>query len=388
MRVGFVSYSLDTGLTGLGRYMIQLMRSLAALPSEIQVVLLATEKRDQYGLWREFETCRLPLCRRAPTLMSWGNIAVAAAARRRDLDIVHDPNGIAPFFSARGATRRVVTVHDAFSYVQPDTHTLFDNWRCRVMLPRALRRADMVLTDSHASRRDIHHYLKVSDQRLRVVPCGVDRHFAPVPDGPARQRVLAGHGITGPYLLYVGAINARKNIARLYEAFWQVRQQRPDVTLVVVGKRQWHTGEIDATFSRLCLDDAVIFTGYVADDELPSLYSGAAVFVFPSLYEGFGLPPLEAMACGAPVITSNVSSLPEVVGDAALTVEPTDTRALATAITRVLHDREERDALRRRGLARAAQFTWERAARETLDAYQAALIRPPSGLDQDRPYAG
>jgi glycosyltransferase involved in cell wall biosynthesis len=211
-----------------------------------------------------------------------------------------------------------------------------------------------------------------------VIACGIDPQFKPVADEDVRQGVLARYGIDRPYLLYVGGINARKNIARLFEAYAQVRATHPDVILVVAGKRQWQTGEIDAAFRRFNLEDQVHFTGYVDDRDLPALYSAAELFVFPSLYEGFGLPPLEAMACGTPVVTSNASSLPEVVGDAALTVDPYDVDGLAAAIKHALTDEDLRVELRRRGVARAAQFTWQRAARETLAVYAQVLERATS----------
>jgi glycosyltransferase involved in cell wall biosynthesis len=184
---------------------------------------------------------------------------------------------------------------------------------------------------------------------------------------------LDRYGIRRPYILYVGGINARKNIVRLFAAYERLNRRQPQVTLVVAGRRQWQTGAIDAAFRELDLADRVHFTGYVDDADLPALYSAAELFVFPSLYEGFGLPPLEAMACGTPVVTSNISSLPEVVGDGALTVDPYDVDGLTTAIERVLTDQVLRVELRRRGVARAAGFTWQRTAQAVYAAYDQTL---------------
>jgi glycosyltransferase involved in cell wall biosynthesis len=226
---------------------------------------------------------------------------------------------------------------------------------------------------SECSRRDLVSHLGLDVDRVQVIPEGVDARFRPPVNDAWLQAVLARYIIKRPYVLYVGGINARKNIARLFTAYAYLRERHPDVALVLGGKRQWQTDEIDATFRRLNLTDHVHFTGYVDDADLPALYTAAELFVFPSLYEGFGLPPLEAMACGTPVVTSNVSSLPEVVGDAALTVDPYDVGGLALAIERVLTDEKLQMELRRRGIERAAQFTWERAARETLAMYEAVL---------------
>lgn len=373
MRVGYLTYGLDRSPTGIGRYAIELLHALAALPDAPEIVLLTTEREDHHGLWDRFEHHALPGCRLVPALMVAGNPLLSIATRRYGLDIIHDPNGIAPFFGPRMGARRVVTIHDTLVYVYPETHNRLDTWRFRWMLPQATTRADMVLTDSDCSRADIQRYLAVPGEKVRAFPIGVNAAFHPIPAGAERDAVLARYSVEPPYLLYVGGITGRKNIARLFEAYAQVRVPRPDLRLVIGGKRQWHTEEMDMTFRRLDIAGQVRFTGYVDDADLPALYSAAEAFVFPSLYEGFGLPPLEAMACGTPVITSNTSSLPEAVGDAGLQVDPYDVDALANAITRVLTDDTLRTHLRERGIVRAAQFTWQRVAEGALATYRTVL---------------
>jgi glycosyltransferase involved in cell wall biosynthesis len=377
VRVGYLTYGLDRHPTGIGRYTVQLLRALHALPDRPELVLLTTERVDRHGLWDDFEHHPLPACRLLPALMTLGNVALSRAIRRHRLDLIHDPTGVAPFLGPRGGARRVVTIHDAFAFVTPQTHNRLDTWRYRRQLPHAARRADAVVTVSECSRRDLIHHLSLPPSVVHTTVEGVDPALRPVPDDAARRAVLARLGIRSPFLLYVGAINARKNTARLLEAYARVRARHPQLTLVIGGQRQWRTDGMDATLARLDLGGDVRFTGYLEDADLPALYSAAEVFVFPSLYEGFGLPPLEAMACGTPVVTSAVSSLPEVVGDAALTVDPHNVEALAAAMERVLTDHALRAALRQRGIARAARFTWERAARQTLTVYQHASRRAP-----------
>lgn len=372
-RIGYITYALDRSPSGIGRYAIELVRALGALPDGPEIVLLTTEREDPHGLWVRFERHPLPGCRLLPGLMTIGNLAVSEAARRYHLDLIHDPNGVAPFFGPRMGAKRVLTLYDALVYVYPERQSHLDGWRYRRVLPPAIKRTDMLLTGSDSARREIRRHLSVPEAKIRVCTSAADAHFAPVPDDGTRRRILARYGIVRPYLFYVGNVTARKNIARLFEAFTRVRAGHPALSLVIGGKRRWNSAEIEATFRRLRLEDAVHFTGYVDDADLPALYSAAEAFVFPSLYEGFGLPPLEAMACGTPVVTSNVSSLPEVVGDAALTVDPRDTDGLSAAIERLLIDGRLRSQLRDRGIARAAGFTWERAARETMAAYRAAL---------------
>lgn len=370
MRVGYLTYGLDRAPTGIGRYTVELARAIAACPNAPDMVLLTTERHDPHGLWAEFERYPLPGCRLLPSLITIGNLALSAAIRRYNLDLVHDPNGIAPFWGPRYRARRIVTIHDAFAYVYPETHNRLDTWRYRWMLPSTAARADAVLTDSRHSRRDLVQHVGVAARKLHVAGCGLDRRFQPIVDKTVQQAVIDRYNIPTPYLLYVGGITARKNIARLFEAYARVRERHPQITLVIGGKRQWQTRAIDAAFERLQLADQVHFTGYVADADLPTLYSAATAFVFPSLYEGFGLPPLEAMACGTPVITANVSSLPEVVGDAALLVDPYDVQSLADAIERVIQDDALRRMLRQRGLERAAQFSWAQVARKTVQVYE------------------
>ncbi len=377
MRIGYLTYGLDRRPTGIGRYAVELLRAMAAIPDAPEIVLLTTERADPQGLWTKFERHALPGCSLLPVLTTLGHAAVAAAALRFRLDVIHDPNGVGPFLLPAGRTARVVTIHDAVPYDCPESHNHLDNWRYRWLLPLAARSAEAVVTVSQFSRAALAGHLGVPAERIRVSGEGIDSSFRPIPAGPERRQVLAGYGITTPYLLYVGALNPRKNLSRLLEAYAVVLKRNGYAStprLVIVGKTQWRTGEMHETLERLQLGDRAHFTGYVKDEDLPSLYSGAECFLFPSLYEGFGLPPLEAMACGVPVITSNTSSLPEVVGDAALTVDPYDVDALAQAMLSLLGDEAKRADFRNRGLKHAARFTWERAACEMLEVYQAVAI--------------
>jgi glycosyltransferase involved in cell wall biosynthesis len=376
MRVGYLTYGLDRNPTGIGRYAIELARALGAVPNGPEIVLLTTEREDHHDLWTQFERHALPACHLLPALMTIGNVALSAAAQRYGLDLIHDPNGVAPFFGPRMGTKRIVTLYDALVFVYPETHNYLDTWRYRRMLPHAIKRTDMVITGSANSRHDLRRFLAVPDEKIRICTTAASAHFAPVPDTEERRGILARYGIAYPYFLYVGNVTARKNIARLLAAYAQVHERHPEIRLVIGGKRQWKTDEIDATYRRLMLEEHVHFTGYISDADLPALYSGARAFLFPSLYEGFGIPPLEAMACGTPVITSNTSSLPEAVGDAALTVDPYRIAELVAAMERVLNDGNVAADLRRRGIARAALFTWERAARETFAVYDESVHSP------------
>ena len=373
IRIGYITYGLDRTPAGIGRYTFELLKALASLPESPEIVLLTTEREDLYGIWKQFEHHPLPGCRLLPSLLTFGNMAVSIAGKSYHLDIIHDPTGTAPFLGPQLGTRRVVTIHDAFAYVHPETHNQLDNWRYHWMLPYAARRADEILTISHCSRRDLTRYMDLPNERINVTYLGVDPRFRPDLPSDELENVLSRYRIQQPFLLFVGGINARKNVSRILEAYVRVRERNPGISFVVIGKRQWQTSGIDETLKRLNLDSHVQFTGYVPDTDLPALYHTAEMFLFPSLYEGFGLPLLEAMACGTPVITSNISSLPEVAGNAALSVNPLDVNELTSAIELLLTDMALKDCLRQRGLEQARRFTWEKTAHETVAVYMKML---------------
>lgn len=376
MQIGYLTYGLDRAPTGIGRYAVNLLLAIQQLPDAPQVTLLTTERDEPVGLWHQFPRQALPYCRLLPTLATVGNIALSAAIKRHKFDIVHDPFGIAPFLGPRFGAQRIVTVHDTIPLVMPEPQNKLDYWRFRTILPAMTRVADHILTVSTSSKTDLMKYLHLPDAKIRVVYCGVEERFFVTPDDEVKKHVLARYCIMAPFLLYLGGLNERKNVDRLLEAFARIRDKHPQIKLVLGGKGFAQNSKISAAYEHLGLGDAVHFTGYVEDADLPALYSAAEAFVFPSLYEGFGIPPLEAMSCGTPTLTANTSSLPEVVGGAALTVNPYDVAALASGLDRILSDTQLRMRLRVEGPLRAASFTWAAAARQTVDAYKQLLNAP------------
>lgn len=274
----------------------------------------------------------------------------------------------------------VVTVHDIVPFLVRSDRSqttfrnpldgLFDEWAMR-----GLKRADMLIADSRFTKETMIAALGCESNKIQVVHLGV-RHevFCPL---KVDDRFCERYGLDPDlrYLLYVGSENPRKNLPRLLQAFRVIHQEFPDTRLIKIGSAQYgpQADQLRRQIADLGLQDAVILVKHVPDEDLACFYNLAALFVFPSLMEGFGLPPLEAMACGAPVVCSHAASLPEVVGDAALLVDPTDVGGLAHALARVLSDAALREDLRARGLARAQQFTWERTARETIAVYEQVM---------------
>lgn len=371
MRVGLIVYGLDRSITGIGRYTHELALALASLPDGPEITLLTAGDAGPLANIPDFDYLPLPGCRTLPGLMTLGNRLLPRLARQYALDLIHDPTGVTPLALGAGGASIVVTVHDVFAWSLPGYSSRIDTLIYKQWLPRILpRRADAVVTDSEHSGQEIEKYLNVPTAKVNVIPIGVDQRFCVQPTGAVQALLHDKFDLKTSYLLYVGAITQRKNIVRSIEAFAQIAPQFPDLRFVIVGPGSWLQTPIEATVQRLSIEDKIIMTGRVADEDLPALYAGASAFVFPSLYEGFGLPVLEAMACGTPVVTSNVSSLPEVAGDAALMVDPHDVDALAEAMQRLLTDGELQQDLRQKGLERAATFTWERTARETLQLYR------------------
>ena len=372
MRVGAIAYAFDRPSGGIGRYSRELVRALAVLPDEPGLTLLAAGGVGSLTRPSGVRQLTMRGCGLLPGLVTLGNVAVPRVARRLRLDIVHDPTGVTPFLFGAGEAKTVVTVHDVFAWSCPGNSTLLDTLIYRYWLPGILPRVDAVITDSQASKADIVRYLKVNPAKITVIPLAADAAYRPVGEREV-ARVCEAYGLPEGYLLYVGSVTRRKNLCHLLQGYAQLKEIGLRHPLVVVGASGWRSTEVARTVEALDLKDTVVFTGYVPDADLPALYTGAELFVFPSLYEGFGLPPLEAMACGTPVITSNVSSLPEVVGDAALTVDPYDVEVIAEAMRQILTDADLREGMRQRGLERAKQFSWERTARETVDVYRKVL---------------
>ena len=373
MRLGFVVYGLDRPLTGIGRYTFELARTLVGIDGALDLTLLTAGGPGPLATVPGMEQVPLPGCRLLPGLVTLGNAEIPVLARRRNLDIVHDPTGVTPLLLGGGGARTVVTIHDVFAWSCPGVSSLLDTLIYRLWLPRLLPRADAVITVSEHSKRDIERYLGIAPDQIRVIPYGISHRFQPLPRKQIRAQLKTRFDLENPYILFVGNLTLRKNIERALRAFALLVSSYPKLQFVLAGPSTLKKTPVSVLASELGITDRIFLTGPLTDADLPALYSGADLFVFPSLCEGFGLPPLEAMACGTPVVCSNATSLPEVVGDAAITVDPTAEEALARAMHRVLSDRDLQQDLHRRGLKRAAGFTWERAARQTVAVYREVL---------------
>jgi glycosyltransferase involved in cell wall biosynthesis len=375
MRVGFDATPAVTQGAGIGRYTRELLRALGAVDSAganayrlIYAASGASLRQPLPSLPPHFHPRRLPfhdiwLARvwhraQVPLPVNW---------LTGPIDLFHSPDFTLPPV-ARG-TRTLLTVHD-LSFIR-DPASAVDVLRAYLnrVVPRSVARADHVLADSQATRADLIELYGTPPEKISVLYSGVNDSFRPVRDPAALRSVRERYGLgDAPFILAVGTLQPRKNYVRLIQAF--ARLPQPEVQLAFVGGRGWLYDSIFAEVERLGLGDRVRFPGFALDSDLPALYSAARVLAYPSLYEGFGLPILEAFACGTPVVASTASCLPEVAGDAALLVPPTDVDALAVALDTAISDESVRAELLGRAPARLALFSWEKSARQLLGTYQ------------------
>ncbi len=351
---------------GIGTYVRNLLRQLAR--QDHQTDYLVVCRPQDAAFVAELGPRFRALPEEAPAYSLREQYRLPLRLRHERVQVFHAPHYVLPPLVP---CRSVVTVHDCIHLMFPQyLPNRAAYWYARTMLGAAVRRASRVLTVSEASKRDILRFFPVPAGKVEVIPNGIDERFygEPSPDDVARVRER--YQLHDPFLLYAGNIKPHKNLERLIEAFAQVRSRGlGELRLLIIGNEVSRYPSLRHTVHRLKLHTFVRFLGFVPDQMLAILYRLASVFVFPSLYEGFGLPPLEAMASGTPVVTSNVSSLPEVVGDAALLVDPYDTGELADAIARALGDSDLRADLVARGRARARQFSWERAVSRVRAVY-------------------
>jgi len=351
---------------GIGTYIRNLLRQLARIDRDTEYVLLCHEPDLGIAaqLGPNFRTVREP----SPNYSLREQIRVPWVLRRERPDVYHAPHYVLP---AGVHCRSVVTIHDCI-------HLMFPQYLpnraafvyARASMWAAAHRSDRILTVSAASKRDILQLFNVSPEKVVVVYNAIDEHFSTEPSAEHVARVRERYQLDHKFVLYVGNIKPHKNLVRLIEAFSRLRQDHDDLKLLIIGDEISKLPALRRAVHSHKLHKHVRFLGYLKDDTLTVLYRLASVFVFPSLYEGFGLPPLEAMASGTPVVTSNLSSLPEVTGDAAVLVDPYDVDSIVSGVRSVLDDPALAEDLRRKGFKRSREFSWERSVEQTLRVYR------------------
>jgi len=395
MRIGINALFLQKPATGMGQHLLHLLEGLDKLQEkDQQYVLLAPRFRRAYTVrapqfsdrFREVEAVSA-LARLGENFEQvwWEQAGIVRAGLREHIDLLHCPYWSNPMLSPWPT---VVTVHDVIQFVLKEYA-----WRkiSRVyfgLVSRAARRADAIITVSECSKRDIVKLLRLPPERIHVIGNAVDdEQFYPVRDAWLLANVRERYGIRPRFILYFGGFDMRKNVPRLIEAYARLPEQLRREYQFVVSGRYHNLGhplfpDPRETVRKLGLEGNVVFTGQIREQDKAPLYSAATVFAFPSLYEGFGMPVLEAMACGTPVLTSQTSALPEVAGDAGLLVDPYDTDAISHGLSDLLERQELRDELARRGLERARRYNWRQVAAETVRVYGEVVSRRSSSLQR------
>jgi glycosyltransferase involved in cell wall biosynthesis len=363
---------------GIGRYTRNLIRALAELDAENRYRLFVAGGRRQ-GVGSEdwpsnYRVRSIPVSDRLMHIF-WQRLRVPVPMQvvTGPLDLFHSPDFVLP---PLGRTPAVVTVHDLSFLRVPDCYVPAFRGYLETAVTRAVRRADRILADSASTRQDLVELLAVEPERVTVLYPGVESRFQPVRNAEVLERVRLRYALPERFILSLSTLQPRKNFAGLVKGFGTLVRKKgfakdwADLQLVIVGGEGWMFEDTFSAVAETGLEDRIHFTGFVDDHDLPALYSLASVFAFPTRYEGFGLPVLEAMACGTPVVTTDNSSLPEIVGDAGLLVDAGDFEALAVAMEELLVDLELRARLSRAGLERSGQFKWDLAAAQLMTEYQ------------------
>lgn len=365
MRIGIDVTALPTQLFGAGNYIVNLTRTLIRLDaSNHYFVFSKPQQLALFGGRGYAQVVPVTLPTRLHRI-AWEQTGFPWLIHKYQLDVVHSPHYTMPIIAP---CAKVVTFHDMTFFLHPQVHLLYKEIFFRSMIPISARRADALIAISQNTRTDILRLLPINPAKLFTIPYGIAPIFCPQTQ-ETQGAILRKYDLPRDFILYVGNLEPRKNLPALLRAFATLVRRGLPPSLVLVGSRGWMDEEIFATLRELNLGHRVYLPGYIPQSELPALYSAAKVFVYASRYEGFGLPVLEAMACGAPVITSNVASMPEIAGDAGILINPDREDELTDAIARVLTDADLAARLARAGVERARSFSWERAAKETLAVY-------------------
>lgn len=372
--------------TGIGQYTVSLVNALAGLDSKNTYTLYVLVPFYYHLLHPEYKKIDLPAApnfkpvfKTIPVpfqLFPYFQFPGTPSFFREymlgglDADVVHSNTFCVPRFRDR-KKRLVVTIYDVSVLTHPECHKRTNREFCLRGIKDAVRYADHIIAISEHTKNDLIKYFNAPEELITVTHLAAGPDYHEVKDGRALNAARVKYGLPENYILFVGSLEPRKNVRALLNAYSKLPERlRKDFFLVIAGAKGWLNSDIPGLVKDLGISGGVRFTGYIDNNDIASVYSGAAVFVYPSLYEGFGLPILEAMSCGTPVVTSNTSSMPEVAGDAAELVPPSDTGEIAAALERVLENAGLRMEMREKGLKRASMFSWERCARETLDVYR------------------
>jgi glycosyltransferase involved in cell wall biosynthesis len=366
MKIGIDFHLAEREGTGNCTYMRNLVESLLAIDARNEYILYITRENYPYhDRFHAYKNVSLSYLGSGSPLERM--LRLGRQTFRDGIDILHVNYYGPPFYHGK----LIMTVHDLSFEHLPDCFTTFERVKDRILIPFYIRRADRILTVSEFSKEDMVKLYGAAPEKIVVGYNGVNPAFKPLTGGEEQEeaaKILSSYGINKAYILYIGRLNRRKNLHILIDAFNRIKKDgKFEHQLVIVGRRDFLPASDMEMINSSPFYQDIVFTGYLPDQHLPLAYGRADVFVYPSLFEGFGLPCLEAMACGCPVVTSNTTSLPEVVGDTGILIDPLNPGEIAAAINAVLTDSGQRSAMARKGLERAKLFTWKHTAEKMLE---------------------
>jgi glycosyltransferase involved in cell wall biosynthesis len=360
---------------GVGIYAHSLVRELILIRSSVQLFLLVQDDDPEFNLQNEpgltVVRVKSRYARIMPLRFLIEQIYIPFLVFKLKIDVIHSLHYSFPLLPTRA--KSVVTVHDMTAYLMPELHLSLKIQYFRFFLWAASRSRHQLIFVSHSTLTDFLFFFPQANTANYVIPLGKGPSFHPGLNPVLVGEVALRYKIRSPYILFLGTIEPRKNLPRLVGAYAQLINSYPDHRLVIAGMKGWHYEALYERIDVLRLKDSVLFVDYVDEKDKPYLIQGAEIFVYPSLYEGFGIPVLEAMACGVPTITSNLSSMPEVAGDGAILVDPKDEDGIARAMDALLQSTSLRQSLSKKALDRSAQFEWSKTARQTLEVYLGEL---------------
>lgn len=366
MKIAIDAHSVGTQLAGNATYAASLIEALAEVDQKNDYTLYVTlpETAEKYrSRWPNFSVSKTlphtPIIR-IPLALSWELL-------RRPVDILFVQFTAPPYSPCKVVT----AIHDISYEHLPETFNRRSAFQMKLTIRHTAQHAVRIITPSEYSRQDIIDTYKIEPEKVTTVLQAAPAHISKVDDNAELERIRKKYDLPDDYILGVGSVQPRKNLPRLIEAYSHLASQHSDLPpLILVGKKAWLSDSSIDSAAKFGVADKVRFTGFVPDEDLSAIYTAAKLFVYPSFFEGFGIPPLEAMQCGVPVIAGNKTSIPEVVADAGILVDPFDIHGIADAMLRVLEDGDLQAELIEKGFQRAKQFSWKKAARETLDIFE------------------
>jgi glycosyltransferase involved in cell wall biosynthesis len=371
MKIGIIVGNIGTVRSGIGNYIFNLTNELKKTKSH-QITIITTKENSQFSdLPKIIPSYPFKIY----TTVFW-SLAISLQKKLfKDFDIIHNPSHFYTF--SKLGKHYVCTIHDLTPIIFSDWHPLWKSLSSRVFFPRLFKNSDKIIADSLCTKKDLVKYYSIPEAKITVIHLGIAPEYRQLSHENV-QIIRNKYDLNFPFVLFVGNLEPRKNIPALMKSFTLCKRKQTDLKLVIVGQKGWKYDEIFTTLAVLHIQKDVLFLEYVPQEDLPGIYNAASLFVYPSFYEGFGLPPLEAMQCGVPVITSNTSSLPEIVGEGGAMVNPHDIQGLAD----MMYDMLSNDNLRKQnimyGLSRAKMFTWEKCAQETQKVFDEVYCRNSS----------